>query len=318
MGLNLFQFLKSICNFKLLSSTGNIQSDLDYYYNQTYQDTNQMLVDFSSVYNEFWKEVNIPKISSSNALNIKLVNPEQGCYKHIMKIDFKRAFTNYVVQLMNADELSLYNYYCNKVSRMYMFESSKKYLYNYFLTNIIDNNKLKELRYNVYEDVLYLASHYGDIIKSEVDGCYVQTNREDCAYYDVYGEYNTKLYDNIYFVDKLQIMQRKDKVQIKGITKNTPNIVYKLFRDIVKEKDDRVIYNYFTDKSIHISDWFHKSDDGNSIKIMLKNMTVNAKTETYEDIKKIQKYSEYINRDKYFDSVKNTLIRLMNQIILNK
>lgn len=318
MKLSLFQFLKSVCNFKLLSSTGNIQSDLGYYYNQTMQDIDQMFVDFGMVYDEFWKEVNLTKSSSSNTLNIKLVNPSQSCYKHIVKIDFKRAFTNYVVRLMNKNELLTYNYYCNKVSRLYMFESAKKYLYNYFLTNIIDNNKLKELRYSVYEDVLYLASHYGDIIKSEVDGCYVQTNREDCAYYDVYGEYNTKLYDSIYFVDKLQIMQSKDRVQIKGINKNTPNILYKLIRDLVKEKNDRVIYNYFTDQTIHISDWFQKSDNGNSIKIMLKNMTVNAKTETYDDIKKIQKYSEYINRDKYFDSVKSTLIKLMNQIILNK
>ncbi len=318
MKLNLFQFLKSVCNFKLISSSGNIQSDLEYYYNQTNYDLDQMFTDFGLVYDEFWTEINIPKISSSNDLNIKLVQPNQGCYKHIVKIDFKRAFTNYVVKLMDPKELSIYNYYCNKVSRLHMFESAKKYLYNYFLTNIISNNKLKELRYGVYEDVLYLASHYGDIIKSEVDGCYVQTNREDCSYYNVYGEYNTKLYDSIYFVDKLQIMQSKDKIQIKGINKNTPNILYKLIRDLAKEKNDRVIYNYFTDPTIHISDWFHKSDDGNSIKIMLKNMSVNAKTETYDDIKKIQKYSEYINRDKYFDSVKGTLIKLMNQIILNK
>ena len=277
-----------------------------------------MLVDFGLVYDEFWKEVTSKKTPSSNELNIKLVTPTQSYYKHIVKIDFKRAFTNYVVKLMTPSELSTYNYYCNKVSRLYIFESAKKYLYNYFLTNIIDNNKLKELRYDVYEDVLYLASHYGDIIKSEVDGCYVQTNREDCMYYDVYGEYNTKLYDSIYFVDKLQIMQSKDRVQIKGINKNTPNILYKLIRDLTKEKNDKVIYDYFNNPSIHISDWFLKSDNGNSIKIMLKNMTVNAKTETYDDIKKIQKYSEYINRDKYFDMIKGSLSKLMRNLILNK
>lgn len=318
--MNTYQYLKTICNFKLLSSTGNITSDLEYYYNQSNLSLNydNMLSEYTSVFDEFWKEVKKQISQSNNLLNIKLVNPEEKCYKHIIKIDFKRAFTNYVVRLMNPKELSIYNYYCNKVSRSYMFESAKKFLYNYFLTNLIDNNKLKELRYDVYSDMLYLASHYGNIIKSEVDGCYVETNREDLSYYDVYGEYNIKKYDSIYYVDKLQVLQTKDKVQIKGINKNSPNIYYRLIRDLVQYKDDRVIYNYFNDPSIHISDWFYKSDDGNSIKILLNNLTVSSKTETFENIKNIQKYSDHINRDKYLDSIKGSLIKLMNQIILNK
>ena len=318
----MYQYLKSICNFKLISSLGNITSDLEYYYNKASLlsscDMDQILTDFTSVYDEFWNEVTKPKVTPTNNLTIKLVNPEERVYKHIVKIDFKRAFTNYVVKLMSKEELSIYNYYCNKVSRLNIFESSKKYLYNYFLTNIIDNNKLKELRYDVYSDMLYLASHYGNIIKSEVDGCYVETNREDLIYYDVYGEYNIKVYDSVYYVDKLQILQSNDKVQVKGINKNNPNILYKLVRDLVQYKNDSVLYKYFNDSTIHISDWFYKSDDGRSIKINLKNVVVNAKTETYEDIKKIQKYSEYINRDKYLESMQGTVTKLMLQIILNK
>ena len=302
---------------------GNISSDLEYYYNKadllSKYDFDTMLNKFDLVYTEFWKETNIPKVQTqSNIPGIKLIVPVDGYYNHIIKIDFKRAFTNYVVNLMTPSELKVYQYYCNKVSRLDIFESSKKYLYNYFLTNLINNDKLKELRYNVYQDVLYLASHYGEIIKSEVDGCYVKTNRENFCYYNVYGEYNLKKYDSIYFVDKLQIMKHNDTVQIKGINKATPNILYKLIRDMVNEKSDRVIYEYFTNSSIHISDWFYKSDDGNSIKILLKNLTVSSKTETFDDIQKIKKYSEHINRNKYFDSIKSTLIKLMRLLILNK
>ena len=249
---------------------------------------------------------------------IKLITPSSNKYCNVVKIDFKRAFTNYSIKYLSKDELKLYNYFCNKVSRLYILPESKKYLYNYALTNIImtmsGSAKLNDLRYDVYNDVLYMASRYGDILKSEVDGCYVYTNEYNYNYMEVLGEYSVFKYDYIYFLDKgLQINKYKNITEVKGLNKLDPNIYSMIIREFLNKFNDSVIDNFFySDKyNMHIIDWCKKSKDGLTGTLCLRNTVLSVDTHDEYNVEQLNKYKNYISKNAYFSKIEKILQQLM-------
>ena len=317
--MDTYQYLKDICNLKMISSQGSVTEDLLRYYNYSNLNLSLVLDTFNTIYREFWSRVQYRKNQEEDPITkIKLIRPIDGKYTRIIKVDFKRAFTNYSVKYLSTEELKLYNYFCNKISRAYLLQESKKFLYNYVLTNIITNisgkEKLNQLRYNVYEDVLYLASRYGEIIKSEVDGCYVMTNETNYNYLEVLGEYSILKFDCIYFLDKgLQISKlNKDKVEVKGINKNEPNIYTIVLREFVKNFKDSLLDKFFFNNKVnYISDWIKKSKDGLTGTLCLKNTIINVDTSTSDKISYLDKYNTYLSKNAYFSKVSKYLEQIM-------
>lgn len=315
--MDAYQYLKDVCNFKMISSRGSLYQDLLRHYSYSNLNLPVITDTFNTIYSDFWDKVSKQKDTSDPTTKIKLIIPREGKYTNIIKIDFKRAFTNYSIQYLPKEELKLYNYFCNKVSRAYLLPESKKFLYNYVLTNILTNccgkEQLNQLRAGVYEDVLYLASRYGDIIKSEVDGCYVLTNEHTYNSLEVFGEYNVLKYSCIYFLDKgLQINQYNDKVDIKGITKNEPNIYTIVIKEFLKRMNDSLLDRFFyNDKISYMSDWIKKSKDGNTGSLCLKNSIISVNTTTEKDIEQLYKYTEYISKNAYFNKMSKYLEQIM-------
>ena len=315
-----YQYLRDICNFKYISSQGSLFQDLLRYYNYSNLNLDRITSEYYSIYSEFWSKIQIKADKSNSTTKIKLVNPYEGKYTNIIKIDFKRAFTNYGVQYLDKETLKLYQYFCNKVSRAYILPESKKFLYNYILTNILISYHGKEqlnlLRFNVYDDVLYLASRYGEVIKSEVDGCYVITDCKDYYNFEVFGEYNIVNFKYIYFVDKLQISNVQDKVVVKGMDKLTPNIYTMLIANFLKNMTDNFLNSFFFNPiTTQISDWCKKSKDGNTGKLCLKNSIIDVDMSTPEKVNALNKYKEYISKNAYFNKLKNILTKI---ILYNK
>lgn len=315
----LYEYIHNICNYKYVSSLGSINQDLVRFYNYNKEfDLDTILNNFNSIYEEFWK-----KVDKQNAVDdevkdkIKLITPDVNKYTNIIKIDFKRAFTNYGINYLTLESLRLYNYFCNKISRAYILPESKKFLYNYVLTNIIlsysGKSKLNQLRYDVYEDVMYMASRYGEVIKSEVDGCYVLTNEHNYSYLEIYGEYSIFKYDYIYFLDKgIQISQYNKKLDLKGLNKNDPNIYSMIIKSFLKKFDDSVLNNYFyRELKIPVIDWCKKSKDGNTGTVCLKHSVINVDTKTEEDVYNLDKYKESLSRNMYFNKISNILQQLL-------
>lgn len=315
--MNLYQYLRDICGFKYISSQGSITSDLLRYYKYSNIDLNLSFENYISIYTEFWQT--IQKQDSANndvSTKIKLVSPLEGKYTNVVKIDFKRAFTNYSLKYLSLSEIKIYNYFCNKISRAYLIPETKKFLYNYCLTNIVTHysgkEKLNQLRYSVYQDVLYLASRYGEVIKSEVDGCYVVTEDPSFYNFEVFGEYSVVHFDDIYYIDRLQISKIKDKIVVKGLDKMSPNIYTLLIVGFLRHKSDRYLYNYFYNPiTLPISDWCKKSELGNNGRICLKNMIVDIDVSDSLKVYNADAYREHLSRNAYFDKVKNVLMKIM-------
>jgi hypothetical protein len=290
--------------------------DLLRYYNYSNIDLNRITSVYDSIYSEFWSIIQTKSDQGNSSTKIKLVNPQEGKYNNIIKIDFKRAFTNYGIRYLDKEALKLYMYFCNKVSRSYILPESKKFLYNYVLTNIITNYSGKEqlnlLRANVYDDVLYLASRYGEVIKSEVDGCYVITDCKDYYNFEVFGEYNIVNFNYIYFIDKLQISNVQNKIVVKGIDKTSPNIYTMLITNFLKNMNDKFLNSFFFNPiTTQISDWCKKSKDGNTGKLCLKNSIIDVDMSTIEKVNALNKYKDYISKNAYFNKLKTILTKIM-------
>ena len=317
--VSLYEYIHNVCNYKHVSSLGSLTQDLVRFYNYHNEiNLSSVLSVYNDLYSEFWSKIDKQSdLDDNTETKIKLVTPPINRFTNVVKVDFKRAFTNYGVKYLSDSEKRLYNYFCNKISRAYILPESKKYLYNYVLTNIILNysgkSKLNQLRYDVYDDVMYIASRYGDVIKSEVDGCYVCTKEYNYSYFDIYGEYSIFKYDYIYFLDKgVQISHYNNKTDIKGFNKTDPNIYTIIIKSFLKKFDDSVIDNYFyKELKTPVIDWCKKSKDGTTGTLCLKNTVLNVDTQTEKDVYNLDKYKESLSRNLYFKKVSTVLQQLM-------
>lgn len=299
-------------------------SDLSYYYNWNLDKfvAVKMLDDYNIYYNDLWNHIqtNKPVImdEENSMFKTPLINNEDGVYFNVLKIDFQRAFTNYIKKVLSKEQLAVIQTFFEKASRLYLPTSAKKFLYNYTLTNIIVNfigkHKLAELRRTVYEDVLYLCCQLGDILKTEVDGAYVVTPLKELPIFDVYGQLTIKRYKWIIWNNPIMIGLNENKSipTIKGLGKNSPNIFYKTLENIVACKvnteRDQCIEDFLYSPKIHILDWCFKTDDGDKIELLLKSSDVSIPSNTNEDIEDLSELQNSLDRDKYFQTLENTLM----------
>lgn len=300
----------------------SLYTDLSYYYNWniTYDITQKMLHDYHTYYNTLWEYIKQYKknIDEEENHNYKtpLYNTDSGIYFNVMKIDFQRAFTNYLPKVVNDDIFSIIKKFCKQISLLYLPLRAKKFLYNYTLTNIIVNlvgkNVLAKLRRTVYDDVLYLSEKLGDVIKTEVDGAYIQTPLKDAILFDVYGNITTKTYKWLIWNNPIMIglEENKSKVTIKGLGKYMPNIFDKTFNILVSGSNterDQCIEDFLYSKKIHILDWCLKTNTGEQIELLCKNNTIKMESIQTTDINDLCELTSTIDKDKYFTYIEDTI-----------
>lgn len=280
-----------------------------------------MVEAYTLYYNELWEYIKHNKSvvlnDDTDSFKTPLINNDSGIYFNVIKIDFQRAFTNYIKKVLDGKHLAIIQVFFQKISKAFLPISAKKFLYNYTLTNIIVNllgkNTLAELRYTVYQDVLYLASQLGDILKSEVDGAYIITPLKELPIFDVYGQLTIEQYK--WLVWDAPIMIGTDSASnntiIKGIGKKMPNVLFKTLESIVcsKTNAERDLYleKFFYSPKTHMLDWCFKKEDGNEIEIALNTTDITMPSITSTDIYDLQDLVSVLNRDKYFTYLQSVL-----------
>lgn len=314
-----YSFLRDICGLKEINCIKTIESDIKsrYGWYLSLEEINSMYNAYNDIYKEFWLKIN-KKENNNETIpeNIRFIKPNDNIISFsTIKLDFQKAFTTYSIEMFDENILKKYLYFCKKTSSLKIPSTAKKFLYNYFLTNLVINelgkNALTELRKKVYEDVLYISDKVGEILKTEIDGSYVICRDENNLkyFYDVYGQFTSKRYKWLMIIDKFLIGKELcDKVVIKGFEKTKPNVLYDFITDIVssnsnKERDLIIDQFMFSNKYPTI-DWSYKNIDGTNLIIILKNMQLNLSCESQDfDIREINNLNKKINKEYYLNEV---------------
>ncbi len=319
----MYSFLRDICGLKKINCVKTIETDIrsKYGWYLSMDEITNMYNEYNNIYTEFWNSINKNNNTNESSLeDVKFINPKDNTIAFsVMKLDFQKAFTTYSMKLFDEDLLKKYRYFCEKTARLMLPSSSKKFLYNYFLTNLLINevgkDALKTIRKKVYDDVLYIADSIGDILKTEIDGAYIVCKNTDALkyFYDVYGQFTIKIFKWVMLINRFLIGKTScDKVTIKGIEKTKPTVLYDFITDIVsanRYKDrDYIIDQFMFGNKYPTIDWSYKSNDGNNIQIVLKNMKLNLScdSDTF-DVKEISNLNEKLNRDHYLNEVYDIL-----------
>lgn len=306
-----YQFLRNICGYNELTTNVTINNELpDKLYN-----IRDMINWYEQFINSFWNS--LPNNKDTSDIQDKIVYPKinEGIYWSVMKIDFQKAFTNYLELIISDSLLNIFKKYAFSISRSILPTSAKKFLYNYILTNLIihyeGKEKLIDLRKKVYDDVLYLANNIkGNILKAEVDGVYIQTYIKEPRIYDVYGSISYDLYKYCILSGNILIASNSKKTIVKGLSKKSPNIYKNTIKQLLsvsKFKRDSIIDDFLFSKNQHILDWCFKSDDGLSVDLVLKRMNITVKTETPDDIFDLNNFIDKLNRIFYFKEIENII-----------
>jgi len=313
--------LHNICGVTKIVCSASLHSDLSFYYNWNISDNilTKMVNDYTAYYNNLWEYIKQHKkhnLEDNHNFKTPLINNDSGIYFNVIKIDFQRAFTNYIKKVLNDNHLNIIKHFFKEVSTLFLPTSAKKFLYNYTLTNIIVNllgkATLAELRYTVYQDVMYLASQLGEILKSEIDGAYIITPLKELPVFDVYGQLTLEKYRWLVWDNPIMIGTDYafNKTVIKGLGKRSPNTLFKTLENIISSKTNKErdlhIENFFYTPS-HILDWCYKKENGNEIELSLKTSDITIPSLTNEDILDIQDLFDSLNKDNYFKHIKNVL-----------
>jgi len=297
-------------------------SDLSTYYNWnlTEHSANEMLSNYNTYHNLLWDYIKQNKCIVDNETDdfkTPLINNDDGIYFNVLKIDFQRAFTNYIFKTVPSHIYNIIKSFCIEISKLYLPSKAKKFLYNYTLTNILVNmigkKQLAILRKTVYDDVLYVCTQLGEIIKTEVDGAYITTNLQEIPIYDIFGSLTIRSYKWIVWNKPIMVGLRKDKntTTVLGLGKYIPNIFYKTLENIVigsNMQRDECIECFLYSPSIHILDWCYKTEDGLKIELDCQNSKIELETKNVKDIEDLRELSSMLNRDKYFETISNILM----------
>ena len=314
-----FEFYKDVCNNDLLVCLSSLESDLSYYYNwniQEHKSLDNIYNSFCTVYDHMWDVI---KNTSDEYYNkdlildgVKLVKGDPGVYYNVVKIDLNKAFTNYIFSVANEKFLNIFKNICYEIAKTKIPKSSKKFLYNYTLTNLLTKkfniNTLYELRFKVYEDVLYSASKMGNIIKTEIDGAYIQTYMKEIPKLDISGKLTITKYNWLILYEKLLIGKTKNNViKLKGFSYDTPNIqkhyLKKLLLCNTNKQRDLLIEEYLFSNNIHILDWAYKTVNGEKILLKYDNVNIEMNSITDKDISMLNDSIKNINRDNYIKEI---------------
>lgn len=314
-----YEFFRKYCGLDQIVSSGSLENDLAYYYNLNYTLKQYMkmtnIVD--NFLNAFWKSLNRKTGETEQKINgVKLINSPSGNYSNVLKIDFKRAFSNYAVQIMPKREYGVFENFSYKIAKLPIPRTAKKFLYNYILTNIFmtgsGSSNLNNLRHLVYDDVINLSSSLGTIIKSEVDGCYVQYNpkyfNSGSISFETFGNITLQKFKNVFLLDRVMVLVKEDgSARIKGLEKLYPNIFKKTLLELVSKRNDSVLDNFLYSDKINILEWCYKSKDGNTVKLHISNSTVELDMREKSDTLGLSDFSSKLNREHYYSKIQPTI-----------
>lgn len=298
-----------------------MMSDISYYYNWRVSSNvlETWIAGYNKYYTNLWDYIqnnkSITKNGDTDQYKTPLFTAENGVYYNVVKVDFRRAFTNYVLTVIDQPYRDITQNYLQQISKLPIPSDAKKFLYNYTITNIlvnlIGNTALAKLRRTVYDDVLYIASQCGLLIKTEVDGAYIQTPLTELPVYDVYGQLTISPYKWVVWNNPIMVGQRINGIpSIKGLGKYTPNILAKTLETITTPsytERDKVIENFLYSPNIHILDWCYKTECGDKIELILKNSSISMPSSNNDDITNLNELQSTLDRDKYLDVIENTI-----------
>lgn len=321
--MNHYEFLRDICGLDRIVCEGSCITDLSYWYQWkgiAYSDIDRMVAEYNSIYESLWEYIKQHKIEqveedSSSKPKTSMIKPANGIYFNVLKLDFEKAFTNYITMLADPNFVNVFGHFCRMIAKAYLPKRAKKFLYNYTLTNLIVNTRQKSLLYQlrdrVYTDMLYAASSMGEILKSEVDGAYIATNLTAPIIHDTYGKMTMTKINWMISLDPILIAKSPEKCIIKGLNKYDPNIFRKLISNVLgantEYSKDVVIDDFFESGKVHILDWFYKTEDGSKVKFLAEHMDTELESNTPEAIMEYTPMVSMLDRDRYLAEIQPVL-----------
>jgi len=322
-----FTFLREICGYTDIVCTHSMYSDLSNFYGIRIHDhdVNHMVNLYNAYHNSLWEYIKQNKITDTSETDDTITFPEtgNGFYPHVLKVDFQRAFTNYIELVIDTEFITIFERFCMSVARLRIPSSAKKFLYNYTLTNLLISLRgkanLYKLRRTVYDDVLHVSNSLGgEIIKAEIDGAYVQTIMNEPYVNDVYGNVTCKQFNYVLIAkNKLMGLTTTNDVTLKGISKNQPNIFKKMIQKIIStpiNERDKVLDDFLFSDKHHILDWCFKTDNGDKVKIKLNKLDIELTAMTAHDVADMQELMKSVNREAYLLEIYDVISILMENI----
>lgn len=317
--MSLFQFLKNICGYKKLVSEYTMLLDLNTYYNikTNIREIETIFNIYNNFLYEFWEFIkNNTIIIEPKKLNLK-DNPsmkkyvEDGLYFNINSLDINKAVFNYHDIIYKDEDNVLLNFGI-KIGKLKIPSNLKKYLYNYTFTNVVTkyyNESVSDVRLSIVNDVMRYSKVYGDILKIEFDGAYIQTKTNKYYPINLYGIVKLKKFKWMLLYNKYTICGGTN-IEIKGLSKLYPNVYYQLISDILKCKSnyerETYINNFlYKDNYASILDWGFKTDDGKFLNYKTDRFDISIPTDI--DQKELSIYNLKIDKFKYLNDIYDIL-----------
>lgn len=316
--MNTYQLLKDVCGISSIVCQASMLSDLSYYegWHLNNEDCQHMLNDYNLYYNKLWTYINHNKNNEASTElgdnnQTPLEQMEDGLYYGVVKIDFKRAFTNYTERVFDQAFVKILKSFYMDIAKLYLPKSAKKFLYNYTCTNLtihlLGKDALGNLRKAVYDDVLYVSKYMGPIIKAEVDGAYILTKIKQPIVDDVFGTITVKPFKWLLMQNNMLIGRLENgNVVVKGLGKRKPNRLNAMLVEMVEGNNadrDNAIDKFLYNLQTHVLDWAYKTEDGQKVRLLINNMNIEVDAATNEDIMDINNLLPQLNRDSYLEDV---------------
>lgn len=308
-----FEFFKDMCGFNNIVSIPTMVTDLMLYYNinTTMNAITKIYDNYQAYYDFLWSKLKEfkPIIPSTTIQSIKKINGDDNVYQNVIRIDFEKALLNYMILDESIDIKRYINRFFIELERYPFPPNLKKYLYIYTVTNIatkkFGSSYIVNIQNKIYDDIQKNFLSLGYVIKSEIDGIYIQSDLKDFKpKLPCIGRYHVYRYKwLIKHKSQMIFKDLNDKVTIKGISKDSPNIFRTMLKSIATM--NMADQEKYLDKLClvgpnNILDYAYKSSDGMSIKLFIPGMVLNVDNITSDKLKDLRSIkevdiSQYIN-----------------------
>lgn len=333
--MNRYEFLLETCGLSNIVCLPTCINDIRYYYDWrvTEEQVDSMINEYKSIYDIIWKKILNHDIVESALTDVKtdvtkLYTPKDGLYYNVYKIDFDRAFTTYIFETAknNIDLLNDFTYLCNLIATKKLPQKTKKFLYNYTLTNLISKvygiEYLYQLRKKVYDDVITVSKSNGEILKTEIDGAYIHVdrNKDIRFHHNVYGNLSFKKIKWIMFLGNKMIgKSENEKIIIKGYGKVEPNISKQTIKKFVESKNNcernKILDEFFNMNRSHILDWGIKNSNGTKLSYHINGGTIiSFECNNENDLEDINDMKSDLDRDKYIKRIFDVISSIMENV----
>lgn len=309
--MNEFEFFKDYCGFDKIVCLPTMVDDIMLYYHidVSYSQLINIYNDYLKYYNFLWSNLKEFNTNAPDVHSIKKVVGNDGTYHNVVKVDFEKAILNYVMLTSEKSIKIELMFYFNEISKYWFPNSLRKYLYIYTITNVLTKkygkSSIIDIQNKIYQEIQYNFLDYGYVIKSEMDGVYLQPNITDYRFqHACIGKYSIHVYKwLIKYKTYLVGLDNSNKLLLKGLSKDSPNIFHILCKQVtsLSLKDlDKYFDDLSNGKCGNVLDYLYKSDDGQSVRLFVPGMCLTftdmnqAKYKELLDIKRID-VAYYIN-----------------------